>query len=258
MENWFYARFLLVVTGIGEEKFLPDLFSQLTASNICRFDVLERIGQLNPITSVSRRLKIVGTNRSASTREDDLGLRIRGRLALDTHAYVLIVDDLEHERRPQCDAVYSRYRDILDRFLDESDRTRASVHFLVNMLESYYFAHPDAVTTALNLVRPFPGESGDVEEIRNPKSNLRQILNSSYKRSFDEVSDGKRIVNHLRLEIILGDAQTCAALRTLVAWCVEKLESHPQYTALNWSKLFHLESGVLFSPTRKQLRSRSE
>ena len=176
MENWFYARFLLVVTGIGEEQFLPDLFSQLTASGICRFDVFARIGQLNPITSTSRRLKMVGTNRSASSKEDDLGLRIRGHLMRDPHTYVLIVDDLEHERRSQCDAVYSRYRDILDRFLNESDRARASVHFLVNMLEAYYFAHPDAVTTAFSLIPPFPGEPGDVEQIRNPKSYLRQIL----------------------------------------------------------------------------------
>lgn len=254
--EWYY-RFFLVVTGEGEERFLPDLFRTLAASGLCGFSVIHRIGQLSPIIS-SRRLEIVERRGRVPRRDEELGLRIRRYLSGASSVFVLIVDDLEHQRRDQCEDVYDRYCEILDRHLPKSDRTRASVHFLVNMLEAYYFAHSNAVTEALDLAPPFLPKDGDVEEIRNPKSELRQLLRSDYGLDYDEIRDGERIVRRLELDIILSNPTTCASLRTLVAWCDEKMEDHPLYETLNWKERFHLGFGVLFSPTRKQLRHRSE
>lgn len=252
--QWYY-RFCLVVTGIGEEDFLPALFRSLASSRLCRFEVIRRIDQLTPSKT---RLRTVGSSARISAKDEDLALWIRGYLSRASDVFILIVDDLEYDRRTQCEAVYDRYRDILNRHLLESDRRRASVHFLVNMLEAYYFAHPEAVTEALGLTSPFPHRSGDVEEIRNPKSEIRQLLSSEYGLDFDEIRDGERIVRKLELDIILSDPETCASLRTLVSWCHEKMEDHPLYVTLDWKERFHLEFGALFSPTRQQLRRRSE
>jgi len=44
--------------------------------------------------------------------------------------------------------VFERYRNALDAVLATLQlHHRAAVHFLVNMLEAYYFAHADAVNT---------------------------------------------------------------------------------------------------------------
>ena len=45
--------------------------------------------------------------------------------------------------------VTDRYRRVLDTILSSSQSRRASVHFLVNMLEAYFFAHSDAVNSVL-------------------------------------------------------------------------------------------------------------
>src|SRR5690606_5394972 len=74
--------------------------------------------------------------------------------------------------------VYLRYRAPLDVMLG-AHYLRASVHFLVNMLEAYYFADPAAVRRALcGMIkdnRAWPGEGLDVEEIGHPKNVLKAI-----------------------------------------------------------------------------------
>ena len=75
----------------------------------------------------------------------EIGLSARRYLA-DGFAYVILVDDLAHDHRDHATDVFQRYRLALDTILNPVGwKTRASVHFLVNMLEAYYFAHAAAI-----------------------------------------------------------------------------------------------------------------
>ena len=79
------------------------------------------------------------------------------------------------------------------------------------MLEAYYFADAQAVNPVLGTeIRDY---EGDVETIRNPKSDFRKLY-----RGFDEIRHGKRIVDGLRVSYVLSRKETCASLRTLFAW----------------------------------------
>ncbi len=250
--EWFHARFGLIVTGKGERQFLPKLFNDLQRSGICSFDVIRRVEQLRPITSPGRRLQIA--NKSLPTRDEEIGFCARNHLNRGTYSYVLLIDDLEHSWRQQIDTVFSRYRTAFDRILGDH-RERASVHFLVNMLEAYYFADVQAIAEALNLDSLLPEHDGDVEEIRNPKSDLRQQL-LAFGINFDEIEHGEKIAGRLRLTRILGNPRTCGSLRTLVAWCAERLQEHPSFARTGWNEAFHLDTGILSTPSRTQLQAR--
>lgn len=250
--EWFHAHFGLIVTGRGERQFLPKLFNDLQRSGACFFEVVRRVEQLRPITSTNRKLRIAG--KSLPTRDEEIGLIARRYLSRGAHKYVVLIDDLEYDWRQQIDEVFARYRNAFDAVLGPY-REDASVHFLVNMLEAYYFADSQAVTDALELNPPFSEYNGDVEQIRNPKSELRQQL-LAYTIAFDEIEHGDKIVSRLRLERILGNPESCGSLRTLVAWCVERLQDHPHFPNTDWNQTFHLNSGRLSTPTRTQLQTR--
>ena len=85
------------------------------------------------------------------------------------------------------------------------------MHFLVNMLEAYYFAHSQAVNSALDT--EIEDYQGDVETIRNPKSRLQRKY-----PGFDEVEDGCRIIRRLSVVHVLSREDTCSSLRTMFAW----------------------------------------
>jgi len=59
-ETWRFHRFGLIVTGKGEEQFLPSFFRSLTRGGQCTFEVIGRVGQRSPITSPKHRAKMVG------------------------------------------------------------------------------------------------------------------------------------------------------------------------------------------------------
>ncbi len=123
--------------------------------------------------------------------------------------------------------------------LDGSQRRRASVHFLVNMLEAYFFADIETVNRVLgtNL-----GEhEGDVEEIRNPKADLK-----GHYPSYDERADGARIVESLDIPHVLSRKETCASLRTMFAWICRAI-GEPR------GEQFQLRDGRYFDVTRSQI-----
>lgn len=213
------ARFFkigLIVTGKGEEAFLPVLLRSLTAAGNCHFRVLRRVGQRSPRLAARAPLHVIGRPKSrVPTRdEDEIGLPAWRHLASDEGALVLVVDDLEHARRGMRGAVFRRYREALDASLGPH-YTRAGVYFLVNMLEAYYFADARALRTVLGLA--IVDHAGDVEDIRHPKNLLKELV-----PGFDEIRAGAEIVASLDLEHVLRDPSTCAALRALFAWCVRK------------------------------------
>ena len=161
----------------------------------------------------------------------------------------MLVDDLEHHRRDRAQQVFDRYRQALDTILLTTDRIyRASVHFLVNMLEAYYFADANAVNTILGLNPPLEDWSEDVEIIPNPKAELKKLY-----PGFREVDDGGNILEHLNVEHVLSRSDTCASLRTLFAWCSKVLEKFPDYEALSLIDKYQLRDGELSEVTRPQL-----
>lgn len=210
----------LIVTGKGEASFLPDLLRAVTASGTCHFHVIRRIGQRSAL-GTSRQLTMLGRGQVIPSKDEEIGLSARAYLQGDPDGLVMLVDDLEHDRRPDQRAIFCRYRTALD-VACGPHYTRVSVHFLTNMLEAYYFAHTAAVVQVCHadglVVDDIEDEPGDVEEIRHPKNRLKKLVSG-----FDEVRHGERIVAKLDLERILGRPGTCGALRALVAWCMKKI-----------------------------------
>ena len=187
----YFFNFGLIVTGKGEREHLPKLFRSLMATGICTFDVIKFIGQRRPITSAKRKLKMVGEGKTIPDKDaTEIGFPARGHLSADQCHLVVLVDDLEHDRRAQAQQVFDRYRLALDTILTNDQKHRAAVHFLVNMLEAYYFADAKAVNAVSGLDPPLEDYQGDVEIITHPKADLKRLY-----PGFREVDDGGRILD---------------------------------------------------------------
>jgi hypothetical protein len=216
-----YFKFGLLVTGDTEEKHLPALFRTLMETGICTFEVIRKIDQRSPITSERRQLKMVGSGQIIPNKDQgDIGFPSRTYLSRNPCAYVLLIDDLEHNRKDQVEQIFQRYRQALNTILSDEQQQRASVHFLVNMIEAYYFADAQAINQVLGT--NLADHSEDVETIRHPKGELKQIF-----PKFDEVLHGGDILKCLNVNHVLSRPETCASLRTLFSWCVKILQQYP-------------------------------
>ncbi len=154
--------------------------------------------------------------------------------------YVVLVDDLEHDFRDQAQAVFQRYRAALDTILDPVGLgARASVHFLVNMLEAYYFADAAAINGVFGTT--LDDFEGDVETIRHPKNDLKRLT-----PGFDEVEHGRLIIKHLDVGRVLSKPLTCASLRTLFGWCSKAI-------GREITDEYRLKDGIYSEVTRPQI-----
>jgi len=245
--TWTFCNFGLLVTGKGERRFLPWLFRELEKSGRCRMHVIGKIRQLSPMSSPKKRLKIIGTNQAITDKDfEEIGLPARQHLwkerAPHKRAFVLLIDDLEHDRIPRAPQVFARYREALDRSLGDQKHL-AAVHFLVNMMEAYYFTNVAAINAVLGTqLVDYPG---DVEEIPHPKNELKSEARR-IGRSFDEVEDGERILQGLDIPHVLSRAETCASLRALFGWCAAALGEAP-------AEKFCLTSGAYSALTGPQI-----
>ena len=210
-DQWAHSRFGLIVTGETEEQCLPELFRVLTSQANCSFRVIRRIGQRSPITSEKRILNMVGTGKKIPDRDaEEIGIPARGFLSSGGH-FVILVDDLESDRSEQVDAVFKRYRLALDTILRDSRSAKAAVHFLVNVLEAYFFADAKAINRVLGT--DLGDFDGDVETIRHPKNEL-----NSLDAGFRATKHGPRIVKRLDVRHVLARSDRCASLRTMFKW----------------------------------------
>ena len=232
-------RFGLIVTGEGEEAFLPQIFRSISATGGCSFEVIKRIDQRNPITSPKRILRMRGSGKLIPQKDEtDIGLPARRYLSVEDR-FVILIDDLEPDRRIQ--EVFDRYRSALDVMLRPDQRRRASVHFFVTMLEACYFADAQAVNQVLGT--RIEDHKGDVEDIRNPKSRLKRIY-----QGFREIEHGRQIVDELDMEHVLSRKDTCAAVRTMFAWIYKALREPERET---WRLLDGRRNAV----TARQIRA---
>ena len=171
--------------------------------------------------------------------EQDIGFPARRFLSSETD-FVILVDDLEASRAGEITQVFDRYRLALDTILRDQAH-RASVHFLVNMLEAYYFADAQAVNGVLGT--QIEDYEGDVETIRNPKGRLKQL-----HQGFDEVEHGCQILDKLRAAHVLSRRETCASLRTMFAWICRIIGETE-------GEAYQLSEGRYSDVTRGQLRT---
>lgn len=234
---WRFTRFGLLVTGKGEEKFLPQFFRVLTTEGDCVFEVIRRVPQLSPIASPKRIQKMVGRGQKLPSQDEEIGLWARGYLS-QPDRFLLLVDDLEGDRMPKVAEVFRRYRNAFDTLLGEN-KARAAVHFLVNMLEAYFFANTATVNRILGT--NLANFDGDVETIRHPKNDLKRT-----SAGYREIVDGERIVREIDLEFVLSNPQTCSSLRTMIAWCVKAL-------GRSFGERFRLSDGTYFAITQPQI-----
>ena len=215
--EWRFLKFGLIVTGETEEQCLPSLFRILAAKGTCSFEVIRRVGQRSPIRSKKRRRTMVGTGKTIPDRDaEQVGFPTRRYLARSDNNYVLLVDDLEADRRAHIQAVYGRYRLAFEEILPAELVPRVAVHFLVNMLEAYYFADVAAVNGVLGTV--LDDYEGDVETIPHPKNRLKSLHSG-----FDEKEHGAQIVAQLDVGHVLSRPDSCASLRTMFAWVSEAI-----------------------------------
>jgi hypothetical protein len=217
-QHCYFFKFGLLVTGKTEDEHIPKLFKTLMELGICSFKVIRKVEQLGVRTS-EKKLKMVGTGKDIPDKDAErIGFPAREYLK-DPCTYVLLLDDLEYARTHQAPQIFERYRNVLDTILLDQ-KHRASVHFLVNILESYYFA--DAATVNRVLGTSLNDYEGDVETIPHPKNDLKQIYSG-----FKEKEHGGQILDRLDVEKVLSDPNICASLRTLFAWCLKALRIVP-------------------------------
>ncbi len=241
-----YFRFGLIVTGDTEREHLPKLFRSLMATGVCHFEVIRKIEQRTPKTSSAQNPTVAGINQAIETKDElEIGLPALGYVRRSGCHFVLLIDDLEYARRDQALEVFNLYRTVLDTVLNGL-KHRASVHFLVNMLEAYYLTDAPAINAVLGT--SLLDYEDDVETIRNPKSDLRQM-----RPSFREIDDGGRILDQIDIERVLSRPDTCASLRTLFAWCVKVLETYSDHDCADFYDTYRLHDGKLSEITRTQL-----
>ena len=184
---------------------------------------------------------MIGSGKTIPDKDAEaIGLPARAFLSSETH-FVILVDDLEKDRAGEIRQIFDRYRLALDTILQPDQARRASVHFLVNMLEACYFADARAMNAVLGT--ELEDYEGDVETIRHPKNELKKL-----HREFDEMEHGCRILGKLRMRHVLSRWDTCASLRTMFAWICKAIEE-PEGEA------YQLLKGRYSDVTKDQIRT---
>ncbi len=237
-----FFNILPIVTGEGEELFIDSFLRSLMDTGKCCFVKARRVGQLTPRTA-QRRLQMIQSGKLLTNRQEELGLIARRFLSGGEDRLVILVDDLE-AREPQLQDVFDMYRTALNSMLDSlgfSDR--ASVQFMVRMVEAYYFNDVHSINEVLDL--DIQDEDDDPELLTHPKAKLKQLCNAA-GRSFDEKCDGFAIAKRLDLPKVLSNPSTCKSLRSLFKWCSRRIDDVD-------SERFQLVAGIVCEVTGSQI-----
>lgn len=259
--DWPQYRFGLIVTGEAEEKGISGLFKSLTMTGLCSFSVICRIHQsrkstnlINKSLPVARVVRTIKPETRPEPDKDELEISYPAKKFLNgtkpnERRFVILLDDLEHDRLNDMKEIFEHLLFILRKAMNDEQRTRASVHFLVMMMEAYFFADAAALKKILNLDREDYKE--DVEMIRNPKSDFKDILSSCNGISYKETEHGVSLLKAVNIEKVLSNPKTCASLRSLFKWCVSKLNNHPQFHTVAIPD-FKLADGIVSALTDGQ------
>lgn len=240
----------LVVTGHGEAKCASSVIGKI-------FGTFHAIKPLEPIRADQRPRQTIRTTSGRSSGQFDKDvptkrhlevIRELGKRLADPAVICILIDDLEGGERTVAVAHFEYYRRMLNDIPAVNVTARSSAHFLVNMLEAYFFHDVEAtnrVIEGLELGR----HDGDVEDISHPKDALKNEIKQriGQNRGYRETEDAVKIVRHLNLETVLADPDQCRSLRTLVAWCWEQIGQER-------TDRFQLKDGAYWEVTASQLR----
>jgi hypothetical protein len=212
----------IYVTGESEEACLETFFHALCDHtdekgdfSKIHFKVVERFQQFPAKPSTKTKIK-------DASREEELGIRIRADLRrqqqLKRDAYVIILDDLEWDRREAFAILLERYLKAYE-VLPAQNRWRGSAFYLIMMLEAYFWADLEATSKTLQI--ELTKQAGDPEAIRHPKNDLNAEIRSHSKNtcSYKEIDDSLAIARAIDLKLILSDKAACCSLRAIVRWC---------------------------------------
>lgn len=242
--TWRFVRIGLVVTGEGERDFLTHFFRAVEATGHAKFCPIYKAGQRSAM-SEKQIVKYGKRGKIIPSKDETIVLAMRRFVAKDNN-HAIWIDDLESARRQTAQSHFDRMKKALDTIIGHQAnlRSRCSVHFLVNMLEAYYFAQASIVNEVLGTT--LADHVGDCENISHPKNELKRLAKAS-DRTFDETTDGAKIVPKLDLQAILSNPLNHCALRTLVAWCWEAIDEPRTNT-------FQLLDGLYWDVTSRQLQ----
>lgn len=248
MSGWRQIHLRLFVTGEGEEAFLATFFRQLR--HFESGDVIITADYAFPqITVATSAKKLAKHGKEVLEKIDKAAVKkIRPLLLTSTEHYAVLVDDLETERRFLAESQFNFYQEQIHRILDARPeiKNRFSVHFFVNMIEAYYFKHPEVANEVCGTL--LDEHPGDVENIRHPKNRLKDLVSKLDRgQKFDEVVHGAAIAKKLDLPKVLEHPQHCRALRTLVAWIWEAIGRER-------GKEYQLQHGLYWDVTATQLK----
>lgn len=172
--------------------------------------------------------------------QEEISLPVRSCLRRGEDTYLLLIDDLESSGRASVEEIFKNYRRAVDLLLAAEEKSRTAVFFLVNMLEAYFFADPEAIHRALGIQAEI--SVGDVEKIRNPKSRLAMQY-----PGYRETEDGGRILEQLDLFKVLENPKHCAWLRSCIDWVYRSLSRdlavELQDSLENIEQACHLQDG---------------
>lgn len=250
---WQPVRIQLVVTGRGEAKCAANLVGKVIHAAGRAIHPLEAVAAdqrpRKQIRNISKLLP-AQAGRQVPTKRHLEVIRELGKRLADPAVICILIDDLEKGERQAAAAHFEYYRRMLDDIPAKNAAARSSVHFLVNMLEAYFFHDVEAtnqVIEGLELGR----HDGDVEDISHPKNALENEIKQRIgrDRGYRETDDAVKIVRHLNLETVLADPDQCRSLRTLVAWCWEQIGQER-------TDQFQLKGGAYWDVTASQLRER--
>ncbi|MBA4030118.1 MAG: hypothetical protein C0478_04380 [Planctomyces sp.] len=248
MSGWRQVHLRLFVTGQGEETFLASFFRQLRHFESGEVIITAEYA-FPQITVPTNAKKLAKNGREVLEKIDKATIKkIRPWLLISTQHYAVLVDDLETGRRTVAETQFNFYREQIHRILDTKPeiKNRFSVHFFVNMVEAYYFNHPEVVNDVCGT--SLTAQPGDVENIRHPKGRLKELVSQLERgRKFDEMVDGTAIAKKLDLQKVLDNSEHCRALRTLVAWIWEAM-------GRKRGEEYQLQKGHYWEVTASQLK----
>ncbi len=247
--GWRFVHFGLVVTGDGERAAMPHFLRALTSEGHCTFRVIRQTGQVTQ-RSPARKARDISSGKLIPDRDANVALEIRRHVSRSEDNCAIWIDDLEDDRRANAKDELSRLLTAIDQIVGVNPgwRARCSAHFMVNMLEAYFFGDVETVNSVLGTA--LTDHVGDCENIRHPKNELKHAAKQlGVGRKFDEMTHGVEIAKKIDLAQVLSKPQCCRALRTLVTWCTQMI-GEPT------ADRFQIPTGVFWDVTVDQLREK--
>ena len=117
-------------------------------------------------------------------------LKVRIQGLIDTYKdliSIIIIRDLDNKN---C----RRELKIIEEEITDFNKDLIIIQFVIQEIEAWYLAMPEAIEKAFPKLKPFPHPKGLTDTIKDSKAELRKRFKSAYqKRIYHETTDGPKI-----------------------------------------------------------------